>query len=78
MDLHSTLVHVVTQYDMRQSKKPYYNIHALPLYLEAIEKLEKDYASGIPFEKCADKYFGNPICKNLIKAYNKFTGGNKP
>lgn len=46
MNIHKTLVHVLTEYDRKQSKKKSYNYNALGLYFQRLEDVEKDIAAG--------------------------------
>lgn len=46
MNTHDTLLHVVTAYDRRQSKRPGYNIYALPQYIQRVDEIMADIASG--------------------------------
>lgn len=37
-DIRNKLLHAVTQYDMKESRKKYYNIYALAQYLMAVDR----------------------------------------
>ncbi len=45
-DIRETLVHAVTQYDFKQSKKPSYNIYALAHYIARIDDIMRDIEAG--------------------------------
>jgi hypothetical protein len=46
MDIRSKLIHGLTQYDMRQSKRKGYNPYALAQYLTRIDEIMDDIAAG--------------------------------
>jgi hypothetical protein len=45
-DIRDTLVHAVTQYDLKESKKPTYNSYALAHYIARIDDIMRDIEAG--------------------------------
>jgi len=79
MTAHERIIHALTRYDDRQSKKRGYNPHALALSFEALERTEEDAAKllpGQPFslngrmEESARKFFCDRLLDVVLKAIN--------
>jgi len=62
----SDLRNFVTEWDRRQSKKKYYNPHALPQYLEAVD-LASVQANFVVLEKALRCHFDDRLFVFLLK-----------
>lgn len=52
------LISLLTDYDTKQSKKPGYNIHALPQYYGSVDSAYEDVAkNGLRWEIALEKVF---------------------
>lgn len=59
--MHTRMVHIVTAYDMAESRKKFYNRYALGLYLAAVQRAADD------LYLCADDHFnGRRLCDALL------------
>lgn len=68
MDIHNKLVHAATDFDRKQSSKPY-NIYALGRYLKAIEDAEVDIAEQhITIRKALFGHFNGRLLDVMLKA----------
>jgi hypothetical protein len=70
--LHRTLVHTVTEYDRTRNKGPRANIHALPLYLQAVDSAEELISRGYPVREALEKTFCGRLLTALLKATSQF------
>ena len=68
MTQHHKLMHVLVEYDRKQSKKPFYNMWALPQYMKRLDDVEKDIAAGTPVRKAIIAGFCGPVVNKLLKA----------
>lgn len=66
--VHDTLVHVLTQYDIKQSKKPGYNRYALPQYFAALKEVDRLLRKGDTVTMALTTYFNEPLRSRLLKA----------
>ena len=67
-DLKNTLISAVTQHDIRQSKRPGYNIYALPQYLDALSDVFTDIDNGGSLEASLRKNFNDRLLSCVLKA----------
>ena len=66
--LHTALNHVVTAYDISQSKRKSYNRYALAQYLGAVDSIVKRISEGHPVRQTIEDACYPPISDNLVKA----------
>ena len=66
--LRAALDHVVTAYDISQSKRKSYNRYALAQYLEAVDGIVKRIADGQPVRQTIEDACYPPISDKLVRA----------
>lgn len=69
----SKLIHAVTQYDIRQSKKQGHNPYALAQYFASIEQVFSEVKGGINIIVSIEDNFNKPLSTILIKALDQET-----
>jgi len=62
------LIHALTQYDIKQSKKASYNRYALAHYFFAIDVVLNEVKGGINIIASIEENFNQPLRSILIKA----------
>jgi len=62
------IVHALTAYDIRQSKKRFYNPYALGLYMQALERADELVAEGKSMRYALVKSFTGPLLRAVGKA----------
>ena len=77
MDLHTKLVHAVTEYDRKQSTKRGYNIWALPQYLSRIDSIEVDIAAGSSVRDALVAAFSGRLLDACLKAMGESISTDK-
>lgn len=68
MTLHEKLIHAVTEYDRKQSKRPGYNIYALPQYVGRVQEVTADIAAGADVRKAITAAFTGRMLNVCLKA----------
>ena len=66
-ELHAALLHVITTYDLKQSKRPGYNRYALSQYFGALAETERLLARGETPTYAVIAYFNEPLASRLLK-----------
>ena len=61
------LVHLVTQWDMKQAKRKHYNPYALAQYLEAVDSAMGAIDSGSSPEASLRAHFNDRLLTYLLK-----------
>jgi hypothetical protein len=61
------LVNALTEYDIKQSKKKFYNVHALPLYFRALQKCVNFANKGHELRLCLLNCFNGQLLDKLLK-----------
>ena len=64
------IVTVLINYDGKESKKKYYNRHALPLMLQALDNFEDDLKSGLTLRQTIVANYNGRLCAAILKALN--------
>jgi len=67
MDLSDKLLHALTQYDIKESKKQNYNHYALGQYIMALDMVMDEIKNGIDSNVAIINHFNNPIQAKLLK-----------
>ena len=67
MDVHDKLLHALTQYDIKESKKKNYNYYALSQYIRALDSVVEEIKSGVDTEVAIISHFNNPLQAKLLK-----------
>jgi len=62
------LVHALTQYDIQQSRCKYYNVHALPLYLMALDRAVNAINCGTCRREALVENFCGRLLDKMLKA----------
>jgi len=62
------LLHAVTEYDRRESKKPSYNRYALPQYLARIAEIDADIQRGADVRRAIVAGFSGRLADRCLKA----------
>ncbi len=62
------LVSTVTQYDIKESKKKYYNIYALAQYLNACDNIKTDVESGKSLRAAIVSNLCGRLCDTCLRA----------
>ena len=66
---HNKLVHALFEYDQKESKKKYYNPHAMAIYLLALDEAESEVKQGETVRQAILNHFcGSKILNILFKA----------
>ena len=65
--LHVKLVNAVTEYDRRQAKKKFYNIHALAMYIGKIQDIEENLNKGMTIENALKQSFCGQLLRFIAK-----------
>jgi hypothetical protein len=63
------LIHAVTEYDRKQSRKPGYNRYALPQYLERVDLICKDIDAGADASRAIKSGFSGRIADAIGGLY---------
>jgi len=61
LSLQQQLAHHVTQYDIMQSRRRFYNPHALALYLGAVDRAAAMVADGMPLDDALARCFNDRL-----------------
>lgn len=69
MNWRDKLAHAVTDYDRRQMNKRGYNVHALGIYLQAIERVASEVESGKPLRVAIITNFTDRLLDHCLKAF---------
>lgn len=68
-DIRTALQHAVTQYDMKESRKKYYNIYALAQYLMAVDRARDAMAEdGLDLRAALVSCFNGRLLDRCLKA----------
>jgi hypothetical protein len=62
------LLHAVTEYDRRESKKSSYNRYALPQYIARINEIDADIQNGADIRKAIVAGFSGRLADRCLKA----------
>lgn len=62
------LIHIATQYDIKESNKKYYNRYALAQYFKAIDGVVEDVEKGMDTRKAICASFNGRLCAAMLKA----------
>lgn len=62
------LIHAVTEYDRKQSRKPGYNRYALPQYLERVDLICKDINAGADASHAIKAGFSGRLADACLKS----------
>lgn len=68
MELHDKLVNAITEYDRKESRKRYYNPHALALSLGRLRDVEEDIRRGASIRNALIAGFCGRMLDALLKA----------
>ena len=66
--IQSALIHAATQYDIKEARKKYHNIYALPQYFARIDEILKDIEAGTPPRDALAAGFDGRMLSTLLKA----------
>jgi len=74
--IHTILIHAVTQYDQKQSKKKCYNCYALPQYIARVQEVVNDIDRGADIRQAIASGFLGSLRNVCLKALDlpKFEG----
>ena len=74
--IHTILIHAVTQYDQKQSKKKCYNCYALPQYIARVQEVVEDIDRGADIRQAITRGFLGSLGNVCLKALDlpKFEG----
>jgi hypothetical protein len=61
------LVHLVTQWDMKQESKRGHNKYALGIYLAACAAVDRDVKAGAPIDRAIREYFCDRLMDYILK-----------
>lgn len=78
MDTRQKLIHAVTEYDRRESRKPSYNMYALPQYFARVDEIMADVAKGADIGAAIHAGFTGRLAKVCAKAVNVQVPGTEP
>jgi hypothetical protein len=67
-DIRDTLVHAVTQYDLKQSKKPSYNMYALGHYIARIDDIVRDIEEGADTREAIVAAFTGSLLNTCLRS----------
>jgi hypothetical protein len=67
MTLHDKLRTALIAYDQQESKKKYYNLYALGLYLEALQSATAHIAQGADVREVLCGHFNGRLLARLLK-----------
>ena len=70
MDLHAQLDHLLTQWDIKQSAKRYYNPFALGIYLRQAERIVESVNQGTTISAAIDEHFNDRLAAMLHKKFS--------
>jgi hypothetical protein len=62
------LLHTVTEYDCKQSKRKDYNRYALGLYFQAVDNVIDFLNDGVPLRQAILKSFNGSLADKCLKA----------
>jgi hypothetical protein len=68
MTLHNKLIHAVTEFDRKQSKKPHYNLYALAQYIGRVQEVTADIAEGANPREAITAAFSGRLLAVCLKA----------
>ena len=68
--MHTKLVHVLTEYDRKQSSKKHYNMYALPQYFNAAKKVQILHEKGNDLRLCFLNCFCGRLLDFVLKKFN--------
>jgi hypothetical protein len=69
--VHSALVHAVTQWDIRQSRRKHHNPYALAHYLGAVERVESAVTAGATLRAAIVAAFNDRLRDHVLRAVNE-------
>jgi len=72
-ELRIRLIHAVTRYDERESRKRHYNVYALGQYLKRVDEVCADIRRGAPARAAICAAFNGRLLNHMLKA-----AGEKP
>lgn len=68
IERHAKIAMALTEYDRKQATKPGYNRYALPLYFQALDRVEDDLASGTEFRAALVAAFTGKLLACVLRA----------
>jgi hypothetical protein len=68
MTLHDKLIHAVTEFDRKQSKKPHYNMYALGQYIGRVQEVTADIVAGANPREAITAAFSGRLLAVCLKA----------
>lgn len=71
--VHTLVIHMLTQYDRKQAGKRNYNPYALAHYCRAAQEIEQDMHDGLPMRKAIVGH----LCGRLLDLALKAVGESK-
>jgi hypothetical protein len=69
LSLQQQLAHYVTQYDIQQARRRFYNPHALALYLKAADRAADMVADGLPLADALPVVSTTACCRSCSVVY---------
>ena len=67
-NLHSVIISAVTAYDRAASKRRGYNIHALPLMMEACDRIEQMVDTGSTLQAALQECLSDRLLSHVERA----------
>ena len=64
------LIHILTEYDKKQSRKKDYNRHALGQYVERADLICKDIEAGTSFRSAIIKGFNDRLVDFILRKFD--------
>jgi len=66
--LHHKLIHCITEYDRKEQSKRSYNPHALPLYMQGVDRVEEALANGADLRSAITNVFTGRLLDRVLKS----------